>query len=258
MVSAISGEATQRDKIRPRRHRARGRVRSMTTVALIGPDGAGKSTISRGLREAGLPAPVKTIYMGVNLEESGLLLPTTRLALAVKRARGRRPDMVASTDQDRHAPSSSGLLRRSAHGAKAAMRLGAWMTEEWFRLAVAVGYGLRGAIVIFDRHFFADYYHYDVADGRARRPLTARIHGFMLQRVYPKPSLVICLDAPGDVLYRRKGEASPEWLEQRRQQYLDIAGLVPHFTVVDVTRPIDEVIREVADVITTFHQSGNR
>ena len=37
-----------------------------------------------------------------------------------------------------------------------------WIAEEWFRQAVA---GLRAApraVVIFDRHFFCDYYAYDV------------------------------------------------------------------------------------------------
>ena len=75
-------------------------ARPRLTVALVGPDGAGKSTISARLRQAALPAPVKTIYMGVNLEASTLMLPTTRLLLAAKRARGGRPDLVASSLRD--------------------------------------------------------------------------------------------------------------------------------------------------------------
>ena len=39
----------------------------------------GKSTITGLLESAPLPAPVKRIYMGVNLESSSLMLPTTRL-----------------------------------------------------------------------------------------------------------------------------------------------------------------------------------
>ena len=48
------------------------------------------------LEQEPLPLPVKRIYMGVNLEASSLMLPTTRLLLAAKRARGRRPDLVAA------------------------------------------------------------------------------------------------------------------------------------------------------------------
>src|SRR5690606_16626163 len=53
--------------------------RGVFTVALIGPDGAGKSTISRKVVEM-LDIPAKYLYMGVNLEASNLMLPTTRLA----------------------------------------------------------------------------------------------------------------------------------------------------------------------------------
>src|SRR5437667_23836 len=51
------------------------------TVALIGPDGAGKTTIGRRL-EKSLPLPVRYLYMGVNAEASNALLPTTRVLRA--------------------------------------------------------------------------------------------------------------------------------------------------------------------------------
>ncbi|MGH3091699.1 MAG: hypothetical protein ACRDOG_05135, partial [Gaiellaceae bacterium] len=54
------------------------------TVALIGPDGAGKTTVARRL-EGSLEGPVKYLYMGVNPDASNHLLPTTRLAHALKR-----------------------------------------------------------------------------------------------------------------------------------------------------------------------------
>jgi hypothetical protein len=58
----------------------------MITVALAGIDGAGKSMICRRLALEPLPAPVSTIYMGDNIGPAGLMLPTTRLTLALKRA----------------------------------------------------------------------------------------------------------------------------------------------------------------------------
>jgi thymidylate kinase len=221
----------------------------MISVAIIGPDGAGKSTISQLLERETMPAPVKRIYMGVNLEASSLMLPTTRLALTVKSARGRRSDMVAPTQQP--APVPGHPLRRAVKGGVRVTRLLLWLAEEWFRQAVAEYHRRRGSIVVFDRHFYADYYHFDVATA-GRRPFTARVHGYLLEHAYPKPDLVICLDAPGSVLFERKGEASPEWLEQRRRQYLQLADVVPAFVVVDVDRPLDVVTREVATVITEF------
>lgn len=125
------------------------------------------------------------------------------------------------------------------------------MLEEWLRQLVAFGYGARGYIVVFDRHFFADYYHTDVATIGAGHGLAGRLHGWMLEHAYPKPDLVICLDAPSEVLYLRKPESSVQWLEQRRQQYLALAGVVPAFVVVDADRPLDVVLGEVVERIHT-------
>src|SRR5215211_7548383 len=133
----------------------------MITVAIVGPDGAGKSTITELLEREPMPAPVKRIYMGVNLEASSLMLPTTRLALAVKSARGRRPDMVAPSGDA--PPGAVPPVRRVAKGTARAVRLLLWLAEEWFRQAVAQYHRRRGAIVVFDRHFYADYYEADVA-----------------------------------------------------------------------------------------------
>jgi thymidylate kinase len=229
-------------------------ARPRLSVALVGPDGAGKSTITAHLRHATLPAPVTTIYMGVNLEASTLMLPTTRLLLAAKRARGGRPDLVASSLRDvQEAPSAP--TRRGA-GLKNAARLTVWMTEEWLRQLVALGHGLRGRIVVFDRHFFLDYYHAEVEGGR-RRGAAERLHGWMLSRVYPKPDLVILLDAPAEVLHARKPEATVAWLERRRLQYLELAPLVPQFVVVDVDRPLEAAVSEVVAAIESTWKAKN-
>ena len=59
-------------------------------VALIGCDGAGKTTVGRALeREAGLP--VRYLYMGVAADSSNHRLPTAPIAGAVKRARPPSP-----------------------------------------------------------------------------------------------------------------------------------------------------------------------
>ena len=63
----------------------------MTTVALIGPDGAGKTTVARKLADV-LPVPVRYLYMGVSTDSSNVMLPTTRITRRVKRALGAPPD----------------------------------------------------------------------------------------------------------------------------------------------------------------------
>jgi hypothetical protein len=215
-------------------------------VALVGADGAGKSTITRLLETAPLPAPVKRIYMGVNLEASSLMLPTTRLLVIAKRMRGGRPDLVGAPARRESHDSGPRGWRATTRGAA---RLVVWILEEWLRQCVAWGYSRAGYLVVFDRHFLADHFHSDIEVRREGRGAARALHGWMLKNVYPKPDLVLCLDAPGSVLFNRKPESSAQSLEDRRQEYLRLAGAVPAFEVINADRPLDEVFTEVVDAI---------
>lgn len=226
----------------------------MITVALVGPDGAGKTTISERLvHELGLP--VKRIYMGVNLDSSTLLLPTTRLLARLMHARRPNPDPEAARRAEPERGGRGGELRRVAASLRAGARLSVWLSEEWSRQLAAWYYArLRGHVVVFDRHFYADYHETGVESLDGRESLSSRIHLFLLEHAYPKPDLVICLDAPAEVLFERKPEAPVEWLRQRREEYLALEQHVPHFARVDATRPTDEVARDVALLILSFSE----
>lgn len=222
------------------------RGRRGTTVALIGCDGAGKTTVARALeREPGLS--IRYLYMGVSAEASNRQLPTTRLANGIKRARGGGgsqhplPAVVPA-----HA---SGRVRAARRSARAALRLANRLAEEWYRQLIAQAYRARGDIVVFDRHFVADYHAYDIA--ASGRTLARRIHGWVLSRAYPKPDLVVFLDAPPAVLHARKGEGTLASLTRRRAEYLGLAdrGLGGAFAVVSATQPLPAVVEEVATLI---------
>lgn len=215
----------------------------MVSVAIIGADGAGKSTVCQALIERST-LPLKYVYMGVNLEASKRMLPTTRLLLWWKQRRGRRPDATFRTSVESD-QSSQGLLRQ----AKSLFRLAFWASEEWYRQALVWMYELRGHVVVFDRHFFADYFAYDVLPGSDPRPLANRVHGFMLDKLYPKPSLFILLRAPAEVLFERKREATIEFLEERQEQYLRMRPYVKRFETVDASQPQAAVIEEVETLI---------
>jgi len=222
------------------------------TVALIGPDGAGKTTIARALEDQPDLA-AQYIYMGVNWEASSHLLPTTRAMRALRRVRGIRDSGGPPSQRSGPVPRRP-LPRRVVRGAWTAFALANRLAEEWYRNLLAWRHVRRGGIVVFDRHFFSDY-HADDVEAAAPRSLDRRIHGFFLSRVYPKPELVVFLDAPADLLYARKGEGTLESLERRRRDYLRLADVTPNFTVVDASKSLDDVTDDVTTAIRSFRAS---
>jgi thymidylate kinase len=224
------------------------------SVALVGPDGAGKTTIGRRL-ERTFPIPLKYIYMGDNLDACNFLLPTTWLARAVAGTRRAR----RQAGKDSNTPRPVGRTTRALAAIRATV---VWanhqIAEECFRHLIALYYQRRGTIVLFDRLYLADYYAHDVVRDGHRRSLGRRLHGLFLRRVYPKPKLVIFLDAPAAVLLARKREGTLQGLEARRREYPPIAQLVERFAVVDASRPEAEVAQAVADLIASVHATRSR
>lgn len=213
------------------------------SVALIGADGAGKSTVAREVAKR-LPTSAEYLYMGVNLEASPVMLPTTRLVLAWKRRRGGRTDMtVGHVEPGRVGPFAT--IRRL-------VRMANWLAEETYRAALARRIQRRGSTVVFDRHFFCDYYANAIAPSDAPRPLDVRLHGWVLRRWYPRPDLTLFLDAPPEVLVSRKAGDSVERVARRREEYLSLGSVLPAFEVVDADRPLGEVVVDVVRRIVAF------
>jgi thymidylate kinase len=211
----------------------------MPDVALIGPDGAGKTTLTQMLESSGL-LPIRYLYMGVEMSASNVALPTSRLAARLRHRAGGA--VGGHQAQARPSPSASTGRRLRRGRARAAARLANRLCEEWYRQLVSWYYQVRGYVVLYDRHFLFDF-----APEIAPKPwsLEQRIHAWCLTHLYPRPDLVIYLDAPGAVLFARKGESTVAELERRRQGFLRQGARFPNFVRVDATRPLAEVYQDV-------------
>lgn len=224
----------------------------MATVALVGADGAGKTTIGRRLEQEA-PVPVRYLYLGVNAEASNVMLPTTRLVRWVKRRRDRTDDAGPPPSIDAIVARRAGRRGPVAAG-RAAVRLVNRLADEWYRQLVARRLERRGAVVVFDRHYLADYMSHDIDPG-TKLPFDRRLHGLALRRLYPRPDVVVFLDAPAEVLLARKGEGTIEDLERRRRDYLAVEPYCREFVRVDASAPLDDVYRTVERVVTELATS---
>ncbi len=224
----------------------------MFTVALIGVDGAGKTTIAQMLL-ASHQLPMKYLYMGASTESSNFTLPTTRLILYLKKRSYRKwakasGAMQPETIRTHHLDSrelSRGKLAASA-------RLLNRVAEEWFRQIVAWYYQFQGHIVLYDRHFVFEFATQNLATQPQHLRLSDRLHLWFLQHVYPRPDLTIFLDAPVEVLLSRKREWSVDHLESHRAAFLAQGEKMANFVCIDAAQPLEQVYAEVSEQIRQF------
>jgi thymidylate kinase len=227
----------------------------MFTVALVGPDGVGKTTIARQLEQS-FPLPLKYMYMGDNVESGNHMLPTTRW-WKMRKLQREGSESMRTPPMRGPAPRRGGLLRMSLGAMRKTFGFCNRVLEEAYREWISYSLARRGYIVLFDRHFVLDYYHFDIDPDAGPRSFKRRLHGLILRQISREPDLVICLDAPGEVVFRRKGEFTPDFLEMRRKQYRDFQGVVRHFELVNADRDLSLVVDDVRRAIVRFHQNRN-
>lgn len=186
-------------------------------VVILGPDGAGKSSVIQGLMRG--------------LDRAGRDAKTRHLKpclFALRRG------AEAATIADPHGkPPRSALVSLA--------KIFVWLLEEWY---FNLFKEKKETLLICDR-----YYHDLLVDPKRYRfgaPLwTARLAG----KLMPRPKLWVLLDAPAEVLQGRKREVPQEETARQRQAYLAFVREQSNYAIVDASQSLDRVIADVEDAI---------
>jgi thymidylate kinase len=202
------------------------------SVAIIGPDGAGKSTLVHALHSAAV-VPAEIVYMGYNPGSTTHCLPTTRwMQRRGARARGGCP--LANPGLPRSASRTRLLLR----ALRELLGLAHQLLEYAYRFSVAYAARCRGTMVLFDRYVY-DLLIDALVDGTSP---WHRVRARLCAQIFPRPDIVLILDAPGSLLFARKGEHTPERLERLRHAYQQIAQTLPCVVYLDARQAPTDVL----------------
>jgi thymidylate kinase len=184
---------------------------------ILGPDGAGKSSVIQGL------------LAKLNVAGQAVTMRHLKPRIIMKR-RGEEVVIVINPH---------GKPPRSAVTSIA--KIFVWLVEEWYANFFLEK---KETIIICDR-----YYHDLLVD-----PLRYRYGGPMwtarlIARLMPQPRLWVLLDASAEVLQARKQEVPIEETLRQRRAYLDFVSKQPQHRIVDTSQPLDKVIADVEQAI---------
>lgn len=118
-----------------------------------------------------------------------------------------------------------------------------WLADCWFGYLAAVRpVRRRSGLLLFDR------YYPDVLVDPVRYRLPERSLRFArwLMAFTPQPDLYILLDAPADVVQRRKAELTSDEVRRQRVAYLRLFQSFSSRLIVNAERPVNEVAQRIA------------
>jgi thymidylate kinase len=191
-------------------------------VVIMGPDGAGKSTVIQHLVET--VAPVFRRHRVFHW----------RPALLWRRK------VVGGTTHPHSRPPYGdwwSIARLLAH-----------LLDYWLGYCVLIRPLLaRSGLVVFDRYF------YDLlADPKRYRFGGPAWLARFVSWLVPQPDLLFILDAPVEVIFSRKQEVMPDELLSQKLQYLQIARSFSQSRLVDSAIPLPQVVAEIGQTVRNY------
>jgi thymidylate kinase len=194
----------------------RSKERIKLKIVILGPDGAGKSSVSQGL------------------------IRRLDLVGGIVAMRYLKPDLVVSRRGEAAVNAvPHGKPPRSALFSLA--KIIVWLMEEWY---ANLFWDKKGSLLICDR-----YYHDLLVDPKRYRYGGPAWAAELVGKLMPQPKLWILLDAPAEVLQARKQEVTLEESARQRQEYLDFVRKQRNHLVVDASKSLDRVITEIAKAL---------
>ncbi|MBN2320691.1 MAG: hypothetical protein JXR49_16545 [Acidobacteria bacterium] len=200
------------------------------TIAVLGTDGSGKTTLMRGM------------------------MPVLRNALNHKpRYEHMRPNLFPSLARLMRKPTGSGPTS-NPHAGLPSGPVGSILRLSYYTLDYIFGYWFkvypamvkRPTIWLFDRYFY-DYF-IDPERGRIRLPKPI-IH--FLSAFIPKPDLILCLGTRPEIIHRRKPELPPEEVQRQVRELRAFCDGNRRAVWIDVGCSIEESSEHALEAVTS-------
>jgi thymidylate kinase len=189
-------------------------------VAVIGPDGSGKSSVINQTLVSLAPAFRRSKFFHLR----------PRL--------GMKPAPPGTTVTDPHGKPPYGWV------VSLLKLVYLWCDYTFGYLSVIYPRLARSTLVIFDR-----YYHDLLVDPRRYRFGGSLAAAARVGKLIPQPDLWILLDAPAELLHQRKREVPLEETMRQCKAYQQLARELPRAVVVDASPGLDQVISAVERAI---------